>query len=113
MPKHLISTEYERATGLTVEYWSDPAQGTITIRKYQDVEPHVKACQDEFNSHSSKGRHNFAEGLGRRVASVSPGQFHQILKDTGINLMTATNDQVKRILNDSDYSKLRTAPGRL
>jgi hypothetical protein len=113
MPAHLLSSEYNPNTGLTEEYWHDPAQGTITIKAYQDCEAHNKACRNEFNGYSSKGHHNFNEGIGRRVASVTPAQVAAIKKETGVNLMTATNEQVRSILNNRDYFCIRTAPGRV
>jgi len=112
MPKHLISTEYNEFTGLTEEFWHDPAAGTITIRYMQDIEPMLKANQQEFNGYSSKGHHNFNEGIGRKVASIPPGAV-LALKKMGYDLDTMRPDAIKKMLNDRDFAKFRTAPGRL
>jgi len=112
MSETLLSKEYNEFTGLTEEYWHDPVAGTITIRQWQDIEPMLKLNKAEFNGYSSKGRHNFNEGIGRKVASIPPGAV-MALRKMGYDLNTMRPDQIKKMLNDSDFSAFRTAPGRL
>jgi hypothetical protein len=111
MPKHLISRE-RTPEGLIEEYWHDPAAGTITIRRWADAEPFWRTNQMEFNGYSSKGRHNFNEGIGRKVASVSPADYLE-LKKRGYDTLTMSDAELRKLFNDREFRYLRTAPGRL
>ena len=111
MPKHLIS-RHKNSEGLTIEYWHDPAQGTITVQQWADAAPALAANKREFNEYSSKGRHNFNEGIGRKVASIPP-EVYLALKKKGYDTLTMSDAELRKLFNDPDYRYLRTAPGRL
>lgn len=112
MPKHLISSEVNEFTGVTEEYWHDPAAGTLTIRQYADVAPAIAANKREFNEHSSKSRFGKTEGIGRKVASITPAMYLE-LKKQGYDTLTMKDHELRRLFNDRDFASLRTAPGRL
>lgn len=107
----LFHIERDEVTGIEERYFKCP-DGRITIQRIQNAEPFFRQNEKEFNSHSSKRPH-FGQGLGRKVASIPLGFVEQILKERGLNLLTCSDDQIRRILNDREFSKLRTAPGRL
>ena len=107
----LIAADHNEASGITTEYWRH-LDGKLTVRGLQDVEPFLDQNTAELNAKSSKASVGIAEGLGVKVASIPMGmveKFHQ----QGTNIMTCSAKELKTILNDPAYSKLRTAHGRL
>jgi hypothetical protein len=107
----LISEEKNPFSGITTQYWARN-DGKVTVRKLQDVEPVLINNVQEFNSHSSKSRFGMKEGMGRKVASIPPAVIEKLAAE-GKNILTFTDQQMKDFLNDPEYRKLRTAPGRL
>lgn len=112
MPKHLVASETDPLSRLTTEYWHDPAQGTITIKQWADASVALAANKREYNEYSAKGRNNFNEGVGRKVASVPP-EVYLALKKEGKDVMLMKDDELRKLFNDPEYRHLRTAPGRL
>ena len=108
----LIKRDYNEYTGVTMEYYAN-LDGSVTVRQFQDVEENLISNRLELNEKSSKSRHSMQEGLGRKVASIPASLAPVIKKDTGIDIFTASPSQLKTILNNRDFSKLRTAHGRL
>lgn len=108
----LISRDYNPVSGMTEEYWGHP-DGKVTIRRLQDVEPGLISNVAELNTHSAKGRVGKHEGLGRKVASIPMGIVEDLAKNKRLNILTCTEKELKALLNDPEYSKLRTAHGRL
>ena len=108
----VISEEYNEFTGTTIRYLANP-DGSITVQQFQDIEEQLVANRQEFKEHSSKGRHNFREGLGRKVASIPSTLVPQIKKEQGIDIITCSNADLRKFLNNSDYSAVRTSPGTL
>ena len=106
----LMGRDYNEVSGLTTEYWSHG--GKLTIRKFQDVEPALIQNQLELHAQSSKARPKIVEGLGTKVASIPMGLIEKFHAE-GLNILTCSEAQLKRVLNDSSYSKLRTAYGRV
>ena len=107
----LVSREQNPFNGVTTEYWARN-DGKVTVRKLQDVEPVLVNNVRQMNDHSSKSRFGKQEGLGRKVASIPPAVVEKLAAE-GRNILTFTDKQMKDFLNDPEYSKLRTAPGRL
>ena len=107
----LMARDYDEFTGMTTEY--HVGGGKITIRRLQDVEPYLVQNQQELNAKSSKARVGIAAGLGTKVASIPPALVEKWLKEEGFNLFTASEAEIARKLNDSNYRKLRTAHGRI
>lgn len=92
------------------EWWRKNADGTCTIRMTQDVEP-------IFDYNRAKANHNdgwSADKELRRFASV-PMTVIQDFKNKGVDLMRPEADlrTFKRIMNDGDFSKFRTAYWRV
>lgn len=107
----LMGQDYNEVTGMTTQYLSH-GNGKITIRCFQDVEPALIQNQRELNAQSSKSRVKAVEGIGTKVASIPVGLIDQFHKQ-GLNLLTCSDARLKRVLNDPDYRKLRTAHGRV
>ena len=107
----LMGQDYNAVTGMTTQYLSH-GNGKITIRCFQDVEPALIQNQRELNAQSSKSRVKIVEGIGTKVASIPMGLIDQFHKQ-GLNLLTCSDAQLKRVLNDPNYKKLRTAHGRV
>lgn len=110
---NLIAKDYDKLTGITTEYLSVEGGKKVTVRRWQDADPILDNNAAMLNAQSSKGRLNTREGLGVKVASIPMGFIEQYLAETGINLMTCSHAELHKVLNNSDYKKLRTAHGRV
>ncbi len=109
----LLKSDYNHVSGITTEYWLRN-DGNIQVRGVQDVDPILATNRDVLNTKSSKSsKLNEAEGLGTKVASIPTILVEKLLKEKGLNLYTCSDKELKSLLNDSDYSKLRTAHGRV
>jgi hypothetical protein len=111
--RHLISSEYNSISGLTTQYFSVDGGKKIHIKVLQDVEPLLKQNRVELNQKSAKARKFRREGLGTKVASIPNGIVEQLRQERGINILTCSEKQLKQILNDSEFSGLRTSHGRI
>jgi len=108
----IIDEDYNPATGITTQ-WLLQSDGNIRVRGVQDVDPILGLNREVLNTKSSKSRLNSPEGLGTKVASIPTVLVEKLLKEKGLNLLTCSNKDLHKLLNDADYSKLRTAHGRL
>jgi len=108
----LASSEHNDVTGITTEYWIHPRGKKVTIRRVQDAEPILIHNQAELNAKSSKGAVGISSGLGVKVASIPMGLVEE-MASKGLNLITCSEQDMKKFLNDPDYRKVRTAHGRL
>ena len=113
MSRSLISEDYNPVTGLTTRYWSVDGGRKVTVQVLQDVEPNLSQNMRELNSYSSKSRVPVREGLGTKVASIPMGIVAQLRKEKGIDVLKCPASDLKKLLNDPDFAKLRTAPGRI
>lgn len=90
-------------------WWRWNGDGTCTIRECQDVEPILDQNQALRNHDSGWD----AKKEMRRAASI-PNVVLSDFRRRGINLLKPEfQDELKKVLNDSDYSKLRTADWRV
>lgn len=90
-------------------WWRWNGDGTVTERYTQDVEPILDNNQALFNCDDGyDGEKNF-----KRVASI-PNLLLIEHRNKGVNLLSPEHEpELKRLLNDSDFRKLRTASGNL
>lgn len=110
----LLGSEYNEVTGITVEYWGHTNGTSLTIRTLQDIEPIMNMNKFERSCRSQKSRKfNESEGLGTRVASIPMGAIEEIRMKTGLDLITCSDEDLKKFLNDADYARFRTAYGRV
>ena len=112
---HYLSTS--KMAGL--HYWAKiDAKGNMELAVTGDVE-HVLDRNTAMRNHndgwSNDGRAK-SDKLMQRVASVPWGVIHLWREQLGVDYFSNDPDQqraVNRLLNDSDWSKLRTGGGRL
>jgi hypothetical protein len=109
----LVGQEHNPVSGITTQ-WFVHQDGRMTVRGVQDVAPVLNHNRAVLNSKSAKSsKLNESEGLGTKVASIPNILVEQLMKKKGLNLYTCPSKDILKLLNDSDYSKLRTAHGRL
>jgi len=109
----LVSRDYEPQTGITEEYWYDEMAGTITIKRFQDVEPILEANRIDFNSFSGKKpKFNDVDGI-YKVATIPNMLLEKWLREEGFNWQTASEKERAAKLNSNEYQLLRTRPGRI
>ena len=108
MPMKLISSEYDQATGMTEEHWFDENTNRLTIRRLQDVEETLNINQRQFNDASQ--RHG--DGI-EQVARIPLVLIEKLQREKGLNWFRSTDKERRALLNDPDFKKLRTRPGRL
>ena len=110
----LLHSDFNPVTGVTTEYWLHANNSSITVRGVQDAEPMINANTAELNSKSAKAsKLNERDGLGTKVASIPMGLVDQLNAEDGINILTCSEAELKRLLNDPEYAKLRTSHGRV
>lgn len=97
--------------GVETRYYYDNASKKLVIQRLQDVDPQLKANAVEYNSHGDHKASRYKSHM-HKVASIPPGVVEQWLKE-GFNVFTASDTELRRRLNDPQYRKLRTMPGRL
>lgn len=91
----------------------EAGRDVIVVEQTQDVEPIIKVNHETMMA-NGVGRTSFWQGREwvkvAEIPNVLIDQWHA----QGINFYDA-NDWpiIRKLLNDSEWSKLRTAPGRL
>jgi hypothetical protein len=111
----LLRKDYEEFTGITEETWYDEDAGTITLRRYQDVEHILERNQIMFNEHTGKPKFNDIKG--------DTGMYHKAripfmiiekwLREDGFDWYKSSDAERRAKLNDGDNKKLLVRPGRL
>jgi hypothetical protein len=112
----LLRRDYDQFTGITEETWHDEEAGTITLRRFQDVEHTLAMNKVLYNEHRSK-KPTFTDVKGDH------GMYHKAripfiiiekwLREDGFNWFTATPAERKAKLNDGDNRGLLVRPGKL
>lgn len=109
----ILSEEYNPVSGMTMRtiFRND---GAIVVQCLQDVEPHLDQNRRELNMKSAKAsRLGRDGGLGVKVASIPMGIVEMLAQQKGLNVITCSDEELKKLLNSPEYSKLRTSHGRL
>lgn len=90
--------------------WEDRADGGYEVRGYQDVQPILDRNVDMANHNNGySGDKTF-----RRVGSIPMHLIYQWAQEEGWNAFDPEHaDKLAQKLNDLDFWKLRTAPGRV
>ena len=105
----LISKDYDKATGITDEYWHDEAAGTITIRRLQDIEPHLKHNVRQFNEHDGV---NYRDSKGlHKIASIPFITLERWKREYGFDWFKSTDKERRAML--MKHPKLLVRPGKL
>ena len=97
--------------GLTRDYHLEE-DGKMIVQHRQDVEPLLERNQ-ALQNHDDRGYS--PSGEIRRVASIPMVEIMKIMKRVGKYKLTDPEVQaeVKRMVNDGDFKKFRTAEGRV
>lgn len=104
---------FRSGAGVEYETKTDEVTGDMIVRACQDVYQILEANQAAFTSNDGYS----ADKSIRRVGSIPALLRNKVLVETGghVDLWRPDTDPVyyKRFMNDPDYRKLRTAPGRI
>lgn len=99
--------------GIETNYFWDSASKKLIVQRVQDITNNLDVNQAEYNHHGDHKASRYShKGSSHKVASIPMGLVEQWIKE-GFNIFTATDAELRRKLNDPDYKKLRTMPGRL
>jgi len=110
--RKLIRREVSPFTGIETRYLWDDADKKLVVQRIQDIEPQLDVNRDEYNSYGDHKASRYKDTPLHKVATIPPGLVEQWMKE-GFNVYTATDQELRRRLNDPQYRKLRTMPGRL
>jgi len=110
----LLKRDYDPHLGITEESWYDEMAGTLTLKRFQDVEHTLAMNKLQFNDHAGK-KPNFQD--------VKHGMFHKAripfilvekwLREDGFDWFNSSNADKRKKLNDNENSKLLVRPGKL
>jgi hypothetical protein len=95
--------DYEPATGISTWFSFNYADDTFTIRETQDAEALMRVTQRAYNA--TDGNTRWGDGL-EKVGSIPLTLFYE-------HGMHKDEAAIKRFLNDRDYQKFRTRPGKV
>ena len=113
MAQKLIAKDYDQFTGMTEETWYDEAEGTITLRRLQDVEHTLAMNKVMHNEHTAK-KPTYSDSTGlHQVARIPFAVVEKWLREDGFDWFNSTDKERKAKLNDRDNSKLLVRPGTL
>jgi hypothetical protein len=116
MTMTLMGREYNQFLGITEETWYEETPGDapnkIHLKRYQDVEHILARNQELYNSHSDKPTFHDVEGGAFKAASI-PAIVIEKWKREGFDWYNSTTAEKRAKLNDPDFKKLRTRPGKL
>lgn len=103
--------DYDEATGIKTWFAHDPEAKKNVFRYEQDVED-ILANNHALANHDDKGWSKTKEW--RRVAEIPLTVVMDWQTKYGVDVFKTDNQKLfRRLLNDIDYRKFRTAPGRV
>lgn len=112
----LVGREYNPISGVTTEYWSETTpegKQLMHIRSFADIAPQFEQNRKELNVQSSKVRKIAPEGLGKKHASIPMALVEHLRAEKGLDILTCSEADMKKFLNSTEYSKVRTSHGRV
>lgn len=91
-------------------YLCQDEDGTIRTEAHQDVQ-HILDANGEMYNHND----GYSQSRDwKRVASIPLALINMVKIHEGWDMLSPENsDRLTKLLNDIDYLKLRTAPGRV
>ena len=109
----LLLREYDKFTGITEESWYNEIEGTLTLRRLQDVEHTLAMNKVMKNSHvGKKASYSDSDGL-HHVARIPFMIVEKWLREDGFDWYNSTDKERRAKLNDADNGKLLVRPGKL
>lgn len=105
--------EYDAIGGIIKsEWWWDTEKKCMLNREVQDIDPVLQTNQAQYNDTDERAR--FKSETMNKVASIPMIAYQEIKKETGVDILDPNQSkEMRNILNDSDYRKLRTRPCKL
>ncbi|EOE0154413.1 hypothetical protein ACJ8S7_005066 [Klebsiella pneumoniae] len=110
MSLNLIARDYDPKTGITEEFWHNPIEGTVTIRKLQDVEKQVDMNKEMFNSHN---RAEYGDSNGNHLVARIPLTVIELWKEQGFDWFKSTDKERRAWLDKPDNAVFKVRPGKL
>ena len=107
-----IASEYDQFTGITEETWYDEQTHMLTLKRFQDVDHILAMNKVQYNEHPDKATFNDVKNGFFKSAEI-PLMVIEQWKQEGFDWYKSTAAEKRAKLNDGDYKKLRTRPGRL
>lgn len=112
----LIRSDYDKATGITEEFWYQEGNagkpGKVTIRRLQDVEGQLDFNKQAYNSHSGIGYAD-SKGGAHHVARIPLIVIERWKTETGFDWFNSTDKERRAKLNDPDNRFFLVRPGKL
>lgn len=110
--RYPIGTEFNPETGFGTDYFFDPAEGKVIVQRWQEVDALLDDNQKQYNA--SSDYRPFSGSEMHKMASV-PMATYEKWRQEGFDILSDDCDdkELRRRLNNSDYKKFRTKPGKL
>lgn len=113
MADKLLKSDYDPILGITEETWYNEHEGTITLRRLQDVEHTLAMNKVMKNAHTSK-KPSYSDSNGvHHVARIPFAIVEKWLREDGFDWFNSSDKERRAILNNPDNSKLLVRPGKL
>jgi uncharacterized protein YodC (DUF2158 family) len=111
-PVKLLSSDYDKHTGMTEEHWYDESTKRLTIRRLQDVEGTLNDNREQYKSQGNIG-YGDSTGGAHKVATIPFVILEKWLREEGFDWFNSTDKERRARLNDPDNKFLLVRPGRL
>lgn len=85
--------------------------GIVTVKRIQDVQPYLDANK-RAQANAVGGWRRTAGSLRRQIADIPNIVVEQWLKE-GFNIFQASERELRKKLDDPNWSYLKTIPGRV
>ena len=107
----LLAREYDKFTGITEETWYNEDEGTVTLRRLQDVE-HTLALNKIQRNESGKGFSQYKNGFYHK-ARIPFMVVEKWLREDGFDWYNSTRNEKKAVLNNPDNAHLLVKEGTM
>lgn len=110
MSGKLVARDYDPTTGITEEFYHNEQEGTITIRRLQDVEGQLDQNKAMFNEHNGIG---YGDSNGAHLVARIPLVIVEQWKEQGFDWFKSTDIERRRWLDKPENAFLKVRPGKL
>jgi len=106
-----IHSDYDPDTGITEESWYDEMEGTLTLRRLQDVEATLGQNKSIYNMYTGK-KPTYADSDGmHKVAHIPFMVIEKWLREDGFDWYKSSDTERRAYINANP--KLKVRPGKL
>lgn len=106
----LVARDYDPLTGITEEFYHNSEEGTITIRRLQDVESQLSENKEMFNNHN---RASYSDSKGQHLVARIPIVIVEKWKEQGFDWYKSTDKERRAWLDKPENAFLKVRPGKL